>query len=133
MSWDIFVQDFPTGATSVEEIPKEFRPAAIGRRSEIIETIRKVIPVADFSDPAWGVINGPDWSIEVNIGAEEICNGFALHVRGGDAAAGVVAAILEALNLRAVDSQTGEFFVAGEEGIASFRRWKAYRDEVLEE
>jgi hypothetical protein len=66
------------------------------------------------------------WSIEVNLGPEEACRSFALHVRGGDAAAGAVAAILRHLKLQALDSQTGEFFVADESAIESFRKWKRY-------
>lgn len=43
-------------------------------------------------------------------------------------AVGVVAAILQQLKLRALDSQTGDFFVAGAEAIDSFRKWRAYHD-----
>jgi len=131
MSWDIFVQDLPRDAATVADIPHDFKPAPIGKRADIIETIRDVVPSADFSDPSWGQIEGEDWSIEVNIGKNETCNGFALHVRGGDAAAAVVAAILDHLKLRALDAQTGEFFVAGPEALASFRQWRAFRDRVI--
>ncbi len=64
-------------------------------------------------------------------GEEVDCHSFALHVRGGDAAVGAVAVILRRLNLRAIDSQTGEFFVAGEGATESFQRWKRYRDQVI--
>jgi len=131
MSWDIFVQDFPLDARSVAEIPPDFQPATIGRTSDIIVKIRTVLPMADFSDPTWGLIDGSDWSIEVSIRAQEVCDGFALHVRGGGGAVGAVSAILDTLKLRAVDSQTGEFFVGGEEGLESFRQWNAYRDQVM--
>ena len=130
MSWDIFVQDLPSEAKRVTDIPSSFRPSHIGKRSEIIDSITSVIPTADFSDPSWGLIDGQDWSIEVDLGQEEDCRGFVFHVRGGDVAVGAVAAILRRLNLRALDSQTGEFFVAGESATESFRQWKRYRDEV---
>lgn len=133
MSWDIFVHDIPADAKSFGEIPKNFKPAPIGKRSMIIDKIREVVPAADFSDPSWGRIDGDGWSIEVNIGAGEECRGFAFHVRGGDAAVGVVAAILQHLNLRALDAQTGDFFVAGEDAMESFRKWRAYRDQVLKQ
>ena len=120
MSWDIFVQDLPREAKSVADIPADFKPAPIGKRSMIVEKIREVVPTADFSDPSWGRIDGDGWSIEVNMGMKEDCDGFALHVRGRDAAVGVVARILQYLNLRALDSQTGELFVAGVEAIESF-------------
>jgi hypothetical protein len=130
MSWDIFVQDLPSEAKRVADIPSGFRPSLIGKRSEIIDSIIRVIPTADFSDPSWGLIDGQDWSIEVSLGPEEECPGFTLHVRDGDGAVGAVAAILRQLNLRALDSQTGEFFVANESAVESFRQWKKYRGDV---
>jgi len=130
MSWDIFVQDLPPDAKSVADIPSGFRPESIGKRSMIIEGIKELVPTADFSDPTWGLIDGEDWSIEISIRPEEDCRGFVFHVRGGDAAAGTVAAILQHLQLRALDSQTGGFFVAGADAVESFRKWRIYRDKL---
>ncbi len=130
MSYDIFVQDLPPDAKTVEDIPSDFRPAAIGERWLIIEKIKVVVPGADFSDPAWGRIQGDNWSIEMNMGANEHCGGFAIHIRGGAGAFGVVEAILRALKLRALDPQAGGFFVADQGAIDSFNRWRAYRDQV---
>ena len=132
MSWDIFVQDFPSDAKTIDDIPDDFNPAVIGKRTTVIQKIKEVVSSADFSDPAWGVIDGTDWSIEANLGADEECRDFAFHVSGGDTAAGVVSAILQSLGLRAVDSQTGEFFEAGPDAVESFRKWRAYRDQVEE-
>jgi hypothetical protein len=131
MSWDIFVQDLPQEAKSVTDIPSTFRPASLGSRPGLIDRIKEVFPTADFSDPSWGLIEGENWSIELNIGREEECRGFTLHVRGGNPAAGAVAAILQHLNLRALDSQTGGFFTADTEAIQSFEEWREYRDKVL--
>ena len=132
MSWNIFVQDLPRDAKTTSDIPDDFRPGTIGKRSTIIERIKEVVPSADFSDPCWGVIDGDDWSIEVNIGADEDCQGFALHVRGSDAAIGAVEAILQRLGLRALAPQQGGFFTAGPDAIDSFRKWRGYRDQVVE-
>ena len=118
---------------TVADIPDDFRAVSIGKLSAIIEGIKEVIPTADFSDPSWGNIEGPDWSVEVNIGTGEECGGFALHVRGGDAAVGAVTAVLQHLQLRAIDSQTGEFFVADDEATVSFRKWRSYRDCAVNE
>ena len=131
MSWDIFVQDLPRDARTVADVPDDFVPKDIGERSEIIASISEVIPKSDFSDPAWGRIDGQGWSVEVNLGDSETCSGFSLHVRGSDEAIGAVDAILQALGLRAIDSQTGELFVAGQDAQASFARWRQYRDSVL--
>ena len=125
------VQDLPKDAKSVADIPADFEPSLIGMRSKLIEQIREILPLADFADPSWGRIESGDWSIEVNLGGDEECRGFALHVRGGNEAAGAVAAILGHLNLRALDSRTGEFFVAGAEAVESFERWRAFRNKAI--
>ncbi|HLV94760.1 MAG TPA: hypothetical protein VKS44_06185 [Candidatus Acidoferrales bacterium] len=131
MSWDIFVQDLPRDAKSVAEIPADFRPAPLGKRLAIIEKIKGVVPSTDFSDPSWGRIDGDGWSIEVDCGSEEDCRGFVLHVRDADFAAVVVSEILEHLEVRAIDSQTGDFFVRSE-AIESLRRWRGYRNHVTD-
>lgn len=131
MSWDIFVQDLPHVAKTLDDIPDDIQPKTIGTRADIIAKIKTVVPSADFSDPSWGIIDGDGFSIEVNIGGKDPLMGFAFHVRGGDAAVGVVAAILEVLGLRAIDSQTGDFFKAGPEALKSFRAWRACRDRLV--
>jgi hypothetical protein len=134
MSWDILVQDLPKTASRIEDIPDDFAPRPIGKRSQIIDKIRQIVPAADFSDPSWGLIDGENWSIEVSMGEEEECSGFCFHVRGSDAAVGVVAAILEELKLRAVDpAHDSGFFTAGSEATEAFRKWKAYRDQIISE
>ena len=131
MSWDIFAMDMPLGVRSVSEIPRDFRPGSLGSRSAVIAKIMQIVPTADFSDPSWGRIEGDGWSIGVNIGKDEDCDSIALHVRGGEAAVGAVAGILDGLGIRAIDAQTGEFFVSGPAAIESFRKWRAYRDQVV--
>jgi hypothetical protein len=132
MSWDIFVQDIPQEARSTSDIPDDFVPAVIGTRTEIIESLSRVVPGADFSDPAWGRIDGHGYSIEVNLGADGPCRGFALHVRGGDSAVFVVHEILDDLGLRAFDpsSDTGIFSLA-EGSLDGLAEWREYRDRVL--
>ena len=87
MSWDLFVRELPPGVRSVAEIPDDFRPAPLGTRAELIERIRVHVPAGSFADPAWGVLEAPEFSIEFNMGEEGQLSAFALHVRGGDVAA----------------------------------------------
>lgn len=131
MSWDIFIQDMPPGLRSVQDWPDDFVPGPIGERQAIINAIKEVVPASYFSDPAWGTIEGPEYSIEVSLGEEKSLDSFAFHVHGGDMAAGVVAAILERLQLRAIDpgSDSGLFEPTTAED--SLRRWRVYRDRVI--
>lgn len=132
MSWDIFVQDIPPEVESVDHIPDDFAPGSIGTRESIISGIRRVVPNVDFQDPSWGKIDGPTYSIEVNIGDDGVVTSFALHVRGGEHAAYVVHDILTELGLRAFDlsSPTG-IFALDEGSLDGFREWREYRDRIL--
>src|SRR5262245_16338814 len=104
MSWDIFVQDIPKDARAVSDIPDDFEPRPLGSRSEILRRILEVAPSADASNPSWVTIDGPDFSIECSIGGDEEVTSFALHIRGGDAAAGLVSELLSRGGWRAFDS-----------------------------
>jgi hypothetical protein len=130
VSWDIYLQPFPADIVRVEDIPPDFVSDSMGPRHELVDKILAAVPGADFSDPAWGRINLPECEMEVNIGREELVKSVMLHVRGGNLAPGIVAAIADALGVRAIDTGTGEFFdlSAAKE---SYRRWVSYRDQVM--
>jgi hypothetical protein len=130
MSWDIYIQDFPKGAKSVEEIGKEFKPPSIGSRQEIISKIIQVVPFADFTEPTSGKIAGPGFSIEVNLVGDEELTGVALFVRGdGEIAIGMIAEIVQQLGLRAIAVPPGEFFKEAS-AANGFRLWREYRDRI---
>jgi hypothetical protein len=130
MSWDVFAQDLPAGARTVDDIPADFVPGSIGTRSEIIRQIKDVVPFADFSNPAWGNIEGEGFSIAVSTSDDEEVECVAFFVRGNDRAAGIISEILTRLNLRARDSGTGDFFnhVQASEGL---KHWRQYRDAMI--
>ncbi len=131
MSWDILAMRIPLDIASMDQLSADFKPEAIGPRDAVVARIREFVPSADFSDPSWGLIDGNDWSIEISTGAEPLCQGIAFHVRGGDEAAGVVAGLLQHLNLRAFDTQTGDFFQPGEEAAKSLAAWRSFRDRAF--
>jgi hypothetical protein len=131
MSWDISIQDLPADAATVADIPSDFKPSALGLRSELIVRIQELLPDVDFKDPSWGILDGGDFGIEFNMGDDDLCDGFMLHVRGGGSTAmTVVARLLEHLKLRGFDCQTGDFF-QNDAAEDSFRQWQEYRDRVV--
>ena len=130
MSWDISIHDFPASATTVEEISNDFRPEPLGSRSQVISDILAVVPDVDFSDPAWGMLHRATFSIEFNMGSEEICDGFMLHVRGGEDAMLLIDHLLKALGRRGIDCQSGDFFSLTN-GERTFVEWRQFRDRVV--
>lgn len=133
MSWDIFVQDLPSLASSISEIPADFAPRPLPvTRSHVIAEIRAVAPFADSSDPAWVRIeDGERCLIEVNLGTNEQLNGFAFHVYGGDLSPLVIAEILQRLHLRALDPGSKSGFFEPAASAASFAHWQRYRKSIL--
>jgi len=129
MSYDIFVQDIPESANTIEDIPDDFTPQEIGSRSEIISSILEIVPEADFSDATWGTIEGESFSIEVNLGEDEILTSFTFHAKGDKTALTIISAILNHLDLRAFDPD-GIF--DPKRSSKSFKNWKEYRDFVVD-
>lgn len=129
MSWDVFIQHLPASATKVADIPDDFAPLPLGPRAEILDAIAAVFPNADLRDPSWIVVDAPSYSIEINAGSADPVESLALHVRGDDAAIPPIAALIEKLGARALDSWTGEFFDAAT-ATESIKRWRNYLDEL---
>lgn len=132
MSWDIFVQQLPDDVRAVSEMPNEFVPEPLGARSDIVSGIRDVFPTVDFSDPEWGRIDEEQFSIEINISADDPVRSFALHVRGDSSAAQAVAALLDRLRFRALDPQSPTGIFDAPAAYQSFDGWRDYRDQVIE-
>jgi hypothetical protein len=131
MSFDVFVQDLPSHALSVADIPDDFKPQPIGQRSDVMAGIIRAAPEADFSDPNWGVIVGDNYSIEINIGPEDPLKGFAFHIRGDQQALFIVGSILAELGLRAIAPGTDSgFFDLGELQVA-YSQWQQYRKQIV--
>jgi len=130
VSWDVLVMGLPGDVRSVDDLPADFRPADLGPRADVLARIRGALPAADFTDPSWGVLDGPGYSIEFNVGDSDPVDSIMLHVRGSAEVVDVVADLLRGLDWRAVDCQTGELFDVPA-ARASFGEWAAYRDRVI--
>ena len=130
MSWDIFVQDIPAAARTVADIPDAFTPRPLGSRKDVIRRILGVVP-ANFDDPSWGTFSGDDFSVEFNLGNEEELSSFTLHVRGGDAAAGLVADLLTRCGWRAFDPSSDSGIFDPDGAVDGLKRWRACRDRLI--
>jgi hypothetical protein len=133
MSFDVFVQDLPRDARTVADIPDDFTPQPLGRRADILAGILRAASGADFTDPTWGRIDGPGYSVEVNIGPEDPVQSFAFHIRGGPEALLVVAGILAELRLRAIAPGTESGFFEPSEFGGAYSAWQEYRRQVVGE
>jgi hypothetical protein len=128
MSWDLFIQHLPASAITVDDVPDDFSPLPLGSRAEVVSAIVTVFPEADTSDPSWVTFETPMYSIVFATTAEEPVTAMTLHVRGDESVVPGIAALVEKLGARAVDSWTGEFFDPVT-AVESIRRWRLYIEE----
>ena len=108
-------------------------PRPLCTRAEFISKVTEALPSVGFTDPSWGRVQGPDFSVQLNVGGIETIDAVMLHVRGGDGALAVVKCIADALSARAIDCSEGEFLdFSTPEAEASFQPWRTYRDRAVD-
>jgi hypothetical protein len=111
MNWDIYIQDLPDVATA-NDIPADFRPRPIGTREELMTRIMRVLPMAERQDSDWLFAQGAEIDLSMQFHMEDAAQVryIVVHIHGGDQSAACVAAVLNELGLRAMDTATGELF-----------------------
>ncbi|MEU8181705.1 hypothetical protein AB0B85_11195 [Micromonospora sp. NPDC049044] len=131
MSWDVLIVAAPPHTGSVDQLPQDFDPPPLGTGPEIRRRLRENFPDLDLADPAWGLLGGPTWSIEFNIGSDDPVDSIMLHVRGGDDVLPVVARVVAVTGGRALDISTGVFLTDDCARSAGWHGFQQYRDDIL--
>ncbi|MFD8821955.1 hypothetical protein ACFV1C_06305 [Streptomyces sp. NPDC059605] len=130
MSWDVFLLRLPDDITSVQEIPADHTPAPLGRRDDVLAAVARAVPEADLSDPGWGTLSGPTWSIELNIGSNDPVESIMLHIRGsGDDVLTPVFRLAESLRCGVIDCTDGEVIAPGQS--SGWHSFQQFRDQVV--
>jgi hypothetical protein len=132
VSWDVFIFCAPAEAASVGDIPQDFEPSPLGGGLDVLQRLRDSVPGLDLSDPTWGQLEGPTWSIELNIGSDDPIDSIMLHVRGsGDDVPGVIAQIADSVGGRALDLSTNDFLTGDPAESAGWQGFQQYRNRVI--
>jgi len=109
VSRDVFAFVAPPGLVGMEDLPKDYRMPSLGSRDSVIGIIRRLAPQVDESDPAWLVIQGPDYLVEVSLGSEAELDSFMFFIRSGDNSVPLLVAIAGALGATLFDTSSGAF------------------------
>lgn len=117
MSWDLILENAS---------PSE----PLGSADEVRAAISAIHPATDWSDPAWGVLERDEWSIELNAGDAPVTQSIMLHVRGGGDPIPAIAAICRRTGWVAQDLSTGEPLDVAD-GARSWQAFQAFRDQVV--
>jgi hypothetical protein len=116
----VFAFVAPKGLRRMEDLPKGYQMPSMGSRDELIGTIRQLAPQVDESDPAWLVVQGPDYLVEVSLGDDGNIDSFMFFVRGdppsdaraGSGAVSLMLTIAGSLGATLFNASQGTFMTA---------------------
>jgi hypothetical protein len=124
MSWDVLLMNLPPSIQDVSQLRDDQLPV-LGPRDTILSQLRDAVPGIDLSDPTWGVLDGPNFSIEFSIGSKDPVDSIALHVRGADSAVQPIADLVRATGWRAMDFSDCSFIDFSIGVPPGFKGWQA--------
>ena len=134
MSWDVLLLNLPDDITSAQDIPDDYAPRPLGPLGplhEILAAVSRAEPSADLSDPTWGDLTGPTWSIELNIGSDDPVDSIMLHVRGsGDDVLPSVFRLAGAFGCKVLDCSSGDLITPG--GPSGWHAFQEFRDGIVD-
>lgn len=130
MSWDVLLLRLSDDLDPAAPVAEDLTPVPLGRSEEVLAAVRRAAPETDLSDPRWGELRGPGWSVELNLGDEDPVDTVMLHVRGaGDDVLDAVFRLADALNCRVLDCSSMEL-VTPDTATAGWHAFQKYRDAV---
>ncbi len=131
MSWDISICKFSQSYDRVEDIPETESIYSLGTRSHVALLISKIFTGTDWSDPSWGIFDCSVGSIEFNMGQNQDCDGFMLHVRAGEEVVPLIVELCRQNQWQGLDFSSGDFIEKSYSPADGQKQWQAYRDQIL--
>ncbi|WP_157593878.1 hypothetical protein [Rubripirellula obstinata] len=119
-------------AKSVSDLPNDYKPHALGDAAQLRVELSSFFGNAiDWSDPAWGTLNGQAFSYEFNFSESGIVDSFTLHVRGGGDAVSPIVAMCKHFDWKAVDASEGEFIDLEDPSTDGWDGFQEFRDRAI--
>jgi hypothetical protein len=103
----------------------------MGEATVLRRAISAVVHEMDWSDPAWGTLEGAGFSIEFSIERVGPATHIMLHVRGSSDPISPIVAICGKHSWRALDTVTGEGLDPLNPSRKGWDDFRAYRDQAL--
>jgi hypothetical protein len=131
MSWDVMIFNFESPPPAPNNWEDGFGPIAMGEAEEVRTKISRSLPMVDWSDPAWGLLDGDGFSIEFNYHKSGQVDGFMLHVRGGGDPLPDICRLCRENGWYALDCSTGDFIDLQAPSRQGWRGFQSYRDSIV--
>lgn len=119
------------GKTPVQDLPHDFKPEPLGDADPLRTELSAFFGGLSWDDPAWGILEGDEFSFEFNFTRLGPVDTFTLHVRGGGDAVTPIVAMCKHFGWQTLDYSTGEFLDLDSPSRESWQRYQEYRDRVI--
>lgn len=131
MSWDISVYASNTPPPPVADMPQDWRGLPLGSLDYIRTQISADFPSTDWRDPHWGMLEGPGYSFEFNMGDKDPCDGIMIHVRGGGDVIPGLLSFAKSTGWYLLDCSQSEWLHHCKDLEAGWDGFQSYRDHVI--
>lgn len=131
MSWDVMVFNYQgSPPADMDEMAEAGDPDPLGKPAAVRKAISRYLDV-DWSDPAWGIYESGELSIEFNMGEEDPVTDIMLHVRGGGDAIAAMLGFAQPNNWSLFDCSTSEFLDPENPSAEGWEGFQEFRDKVV--
>ncbi len=129
MSWGVLILNRDGTPSSLVDVPDDWMPKPMGDAAAVRSGISTVLPLVDWSDPGWGLYRTADFSIEFNVNATGLVDGFTLHIRGGGDPLPTIVGVCSANGWVALDYSTGQLIDLVNPSRESWLAFQRFRDQ----
>lgn len=131
MSWDVSFFAAKVPPPPVTEMPNDWRGEDLGPLEEVRGKISASVPKVNWNDPSWGTLDGEGYSLEFNVGRDDPCYGFMVHVRGAGVAVRLLLAIGERWGWYLLDTSQGEWLHHLSDAEAGWVGFQQFRNRIV--
>jgi hypothetical protein len=132
MSWDVMVLNGDGTPASLVDVPKDWVPKPLGDAPTVRAAISASLADVDWSDPAWGVHLGDEFSMEFNFQKDGVVHAFSLHIRGGGDPLPTIVGLCSSNGWVAFDYSTGELIDLSNPSRDSWVAFQRFRDKAID-
>ena len=109
----------------------DYIPEPLGNCAAIVRILTQLLPTFQYFSDGWGILKEANFSIEFNIGKEEITDCIMMSIRGGGDPMPIIKTICDATKWGAFDTSAAAFVDVENLSPESWINFQAFRDKVI--
>ncbi len=131
MSWDVAIFNMKEPPPDNNKLPEDFEPISLGQVEDIKKYISNLIPGVDWSNPRFGSISYPDFTIEFSIPQDGDVKGLMLHIFGSGNPLPIICKLCTENGWHPYDTSLSLFIDVNNPSDQGWKDYKEYRDQIF--